>query len=222
MILNNFTSRIFTSLILLVFLYFIFINKFLMIFSLVIVLIISSIEFNNLILKIKNLKKKYITSLFYRVTFFIYLIIFVFLICYSFFENIFYLKLVIFYCTLISIASDIGGYVVGNILKGKKLTSISPNKTISGSIGSIFFSLLLIPIFNEFFINISIILFSLYTVAISIISQAGDLFISFLKRLAKVKDTGNLLPGHGGLLDRIDGLLFAIPIGVFIINYFLQ
>jgi len=222
MTLNNFTSRIFTSLILLVFLYFIFINKFLMIFSLVIVLIISSIEFNNLILKIKNLKKKYITSLFYRVTFFIYLIIFVFLICYSFFENIFYLKLVIFYCTLISIASDIGGYVVGNILKGKKLTSISPNKTISGSIGSIFFSLLLIPIFNEFFINISIILFSLYTVAISIISQAGDLFISFLKRLAKVKDTGNLLPGHGGLLDRIDGLLFAIPIGVFIINYFLQ
>ena len=222
MTLNNFTSRIFTSLILLVFLYFIFINKFLMIFSLVIVLIISSIEFNNLILKIKNLKKKYITSLFYRVTFFIYLIIFVFLICYSFFENIFYLKLVIFYCTLISIASDIGGYVVGNIFKGKKLTSISPNKTISGSIGSIFFSLLLIPIFNEFFINISIILFSLYTVAISIISQAGDLFISFLKRLAKVKDTGNLLPGHGGLLDRIDGLLFAIPIGVFIINYFLQ
>jgi len=222
MTLNNFTSRIFTSLILLVFLYFIFINKFLMIFSLVIVLIISSIEFNNLILKIKNLKKKYITSLFYRVTFFIYLIIFVFLICYSFFENIFYLKLVIFYCTLISIASDIGGYVVGKILKGKKLTSISPNKTISGSIGSIFFSLLLIPIFNEFFINISIILFSLYTVAISIISQAGDLFISFLKRLAKVKDTGNLLPGHGGLLDRIDGLLFAIPIGVFIINYFLQ
>jgi len=222
MTLNNFTSRIFTSLILLVFLYFIFINKFLMIFSLVIVLIISSIEFNNLILKIKNLKKKSITSLFYRVTFFIYLIIFVFLICYSFFENIFYLKLVIFYCTLISIASDIGGYVVGNILKGKKLTSISPNKTISGSIGSIFFSLLLIPIFNEFFINISIILFSLYTVAISIISQAGDLFISFLKRLAKVKDTGNLLPGHGGLLDRIDGLLFAIPIGVFIINYFLQ
>jgi len=220
MILNNFIIRIFTSLLLLLFLYFIFHNKFLMIFSMIIILIITNIEFNNLLLKINFFKKKTLKILLFRAIFFLYLLCFVLIISYVFFNEIPYLKFVIIYCTLISIISDIGGYVVGNILKGKKLTSISPNKTISGSLGSIFFSSLLIPFFDENFINLSSYVIFLFTIVISIISQLGDLFISFLKRLAKVKDTGNLLPGHGGLLDRIDGLIFAIPLGFIIINYF--
>ena len=60
----------------------------------------------------------------------------------------------------------------------------------------------------------------LLTISISFICQLGDLFISFLKRKAKIKDTGNILPGHGGVLDRIDGILFALPIGIILIDFF--
>lgn len=120
---------------------------------------------------------------------------------------------------LISISTDIGGYIFGKFLKGPKLTKISPKKTYSGVIGS-----LLLPVFsgliyiqylplkfetikNEFNLTFLILIFS-----ISAISQLGDLTISYFKRLSKIKDTGKILPGHGGLLDRIDGLIFVIPI----------
>jgi len=83
----------------------------------------------------------------------------------------------------------------------------------------LFFSILLIPIFYNYLNFINLNLLFLVTVFISIISQLGDLFISFLKRLAKVKDTGNILPGHGGILDRIDGILFATPTGLFLLDY---
>ena len=108
-----------------------------------------------------------------------------------------------------------GGFIFGKTFKGKKLTKISPNKTISGTIGSFTLSLFLVPIFYFFFKN-SINSFDLIFISIivSLFCQLGDLFISYLKRRAKVKDTSNILPGHGGLLDRIDGMLFAIPIGV--------
>tara|TARA_B100000989_G_scaffold257586_1_gene207215 strand:+ start:6388 stop:7035 length:648 start_codon:yes stop_codon:yes gene_type:complete len=111
----------------------------------------------------------------------------------------------------VCISSDIGGYTFGKILKGKKITKISPNKTYAGMIGSFFLSIFLsCIIFNDFMTVKEIILVSFL---ISLISQIGDLFVSFLKRKAKVKDTGNILPGHGGLLDRFDGLLFALPLG---------
>jgi phosphatidate cytidylyltransferase len=112
--------------------------------------------------------------------------------------------------------SDVGGLIVGKIFKGKKLTRISPNKTISGSIGSLIFSIFLIPFFYDklSYMNLSKVIF--LTIMISLISQLGDLFISFLKRKAKVKDTSNILPGHGGILDRIDGIIFAIPFGVYL------
>lgn len=120
---------------------------------------------------------------------------------------------------LISISTDIGGYIFGKFLKGPKLTKISPKKTYSGVIGS-----LLLPVFsgsiyiqylplkfetikNEFNLTFFILILS-----ISAISQLGDLTISYFKRLSKIKDTGKILPGHGGLLDRIDGLIFVIPI----------
>ena len=115
----------------------------------------------------------------------------------------------------ICICSDVGGYVFGKIIGGKKLTKISPNKTLSGSIGSFIFSILPIFLFNfqnyiniNFYFSLKNILFCLI---ISLVCQLGDLFISYFKRLNKVKDTGSILPGHGGLLDRIDGIIFAIP-----------
>ena len=94
------------------------------------------------------------------------------------------------------------------------------NKTMSGSIGSFTFSILLVPLFIDYLINYNLLTLSVITFFISLTSQMGDLFISFLKRKAKIKDTSNLLPGHGGLLDRIDGIIFAIPIGLLLlINY---
>ena len=122
----------------------------------------------------------------------------------------------LYFLILICILTDIGGYIFGKIFKGKKLTNISPNKTYSGLIGSYFTSITgVLIIFYDYF-NLNEML--LITFTVSSISQLGDLFISFLKRKAKIKDTGKLLPGHGGLLDRLDGVIFAIPFGLVIIN----
>ena len=115
----------------------------------------------------------------------------------------------------ICIFSDIGGYVFGKVIGGKKLTKISPNKTISGSLGSFIFSILPVLLFNlQNYTGVSFEVLSINIVLcliVSLVCQLGDLLISYFKRLNKVKDTGTILPGHGGLLDRIDGLIFAIP-----------
>ena len=100
-----------------------------------------------------------------------------------------------------------------------KLTRISPNKTISGSIGAYVFSLFLLIFFHKELFNYDFLALSLITVLISTTSQLGDLFISLLKRKAKVKDTSDILPGHGGFLDRIDGIIFAIPAGILLFNF---
>ena len=110
--------------------------------------------------------------------------------------------------------SDIGGYIFGKFFKGKKLTKISPKKTISGVIGAFVFSLILFIVFSLIFENINLIKYLIFTLTVSTVSQIGDIFISFIKRKAKVKNTSDILPGHGGLLDRLDGILFAIPIGL--------
>ena len=117
----------------------------------------------------------------------------------------------------ICIFTDIGGYLFGNIFKGPKLTRISPKKTYSGVFGGFLLSLIAGLIFtNYFFIDQKIFnedLFLLIIILfISTISQIGDLIISFFKRKAKLKDTGKIIPGHGGLLDRIDGMIFVFPI----------
>ena len=115
----------------------------------------------------------------------------------------------------ICIFSDIGGYVFGKVIGGKKLTKISPNKTISGSLGSFIFSILPVLLFNlQNYIGVIYEVLSIniaLCLIVSLVCQLGDLLISYFKRLNKVKDTGTILPGHGGLLDRIDGLIFAIP-----------
>ena len=127
-------------------------------------------------------------------------------------QKINYLFLIISIC----ITSDIGGYIVGNIVKGKKLTKISPKKTYSGMIGSFIFSLIISSILFKDLVSIQSLIIFIFL--ISLISQIGDILISF-KRTAKLKDTGNILPGHGGLLDRFDGLFFAIPLGFMISRY---
>lgn len=111
----------------------------------------------------------------------------------------------------ISVFSDIGGFIFGKILKGPKLTKISPNKTISGVIGAYILTLSFIYVaFMILVIEFNTITL-LLVLLLSSISQVGDLVISYFKRVSNVKDTGKLIPGHGGLLDRIDGLLFSLP-----------
>ena len=127
-------------------------------------------------------------------------------------------KLLFVYLLSICIATDLGGFVCGKTFQGKKLTKISPNKTYSGLVGSYLFSTIIF-IFFYTYLNISL-KFIILTFLISTISQLGDLFISLVKRMAKVKDTGNLLPGHGGVLDRIDGMIFALPIGINLLIFF--
>jgi len=118
------------------------------------------------------------------------------------------------YVLSICICSDIGGYIIGKKIGGKKLTKISPNKTISGSLGSFCFSMLPLLVFNNFD-KFEYYLYSidnfLFCLKVSLVCQLGDLFVSYFKRKAKVKDTGRILPGHGGILDRIDGIIFAVP-----------
>ena len=118
---------------------------------------------------------------------------------------------------IVCIFTDIGGYVFGKTFKGPKLTKISPNKTYSGVIGSFLFSIIVGLVFikyiNDFDFRINDQLRALSGILlISSISQIGDLIISYFKRKAKLKDTGKILPGHGGLLDRIDGLVFVMPV----------
>ncbi len=116
----------------------------------------------------------------------------------------------------ICIFTDIGGYVFGKFFKGPKLTKISPKKTYSGVFGGFLFSLIAGLVFShhiysgEKFPDKDSILF-IFILCISLISQIGDLIISYFKRKAKLKDTGKILPGHGGLLDRIDGMIFVFP-----------
>ena len=129
-------------------------------------------------------------------------------------------KELIFLCWALftTFLSDIGGYTFGKTIGGKKLTKISPNKTYSGAIGSFFFSLLSLPIMflfqknflNEILINFLQLNYFVLTLLISLIAQIGDIIVSYWKRRFKIKDTGKIFPGHGGLLDRIDGLIFVL------------
>ena len=126
------------------------------------------------------------------------------------------------YVLSICICSDVGGYIIGRTIGGKKLIKISPNKTISGSFGSFCFSILPLLLFYNF--DPSKYLYStnnfLLCLEISLVCQLGDLFVSYIKRKAKVKDTGRILPGHGGILDRVDGMIFAISFVFIYLNGF--
>ena len=121
--------------------------------------------------------------------------------------------IVIFYVIIICTSTDIGGYVFGKIFKGPKLTKISPKKTYAGMIGGYILSLVSLSLIISFIdYKATLIQFFLLTSLISTVSQLGDIIISYFKRLSKIKNTGKLIPGHGGLLDRIDGMIFAFPV----------
>ena len=219
---KNFIKRILTSsVLLLIFLFSLFTHQILWTFLLISAAILSFFEFNNLVKKKYKIKKKLL--LFKFVSFF-YLIIFV-VIGYDLYSSppvslLFFLSICIF--------SDTGGYIVGKLIGGRKLTKISPNKTLSGSIGSFLFSIIPAFIFltiykkteNLIYYNENLTLLIATCLFLSLICQLGDLFISFFKRQANVKDTGSLLPGHGGLLDRIDGVIFVIPVAFIVDKIF--
>ena len=122
------------------------------------------------------------------------------------------------FITLICVSTDIGGYIFGKIFKGPKLIKLSPNKTYSGMIGGYLLSIIFANFFIEYtyvfglnYIEFTIESF-IIVLLISTVSQIGDIIISYFKRLSKIKNTGNIIPGHGGLLDRIDGMIFAFPV----------
>ena len=215
------TKRIFTSMFLIFLIITMYLYSFVMIISLLIISIIVWVEFYALISKI--LPKNKFKDKFYRFLYkgmsliYLFLLVYFIVVIESYYPS---LKQYLLYSVLIAILSDVGGLVFGKTFKGKKLTKISPKKTISGSIGSLIFSLLLIPFFYEELIIYNFLTLIIIILLISIISQLGDLFISYLKRKAKVKDTSDILPGHGGFLDRVDGIIFAIPAGIALFNLF--
>lgn len=192
------------------------INDYIFLSILFIVVILSWIEWIKVIEKIR-FKKLY--RIIHIILFLIYLLI-AFIVCFNVFiiDKYFFLTIL-----MICVFSDVGGYVFGKTFGGKKLTKISPNKTISGSIGSfilsyIGFFLIYLYFGDLLFVRLQIEALVFIPFFISLICQLGDLFISYFKRKAKIKNTGNLIPGHGGLLDRIDGSIFALPIGFIIIS----
>ena len=214
---SEINKRIISSLAIISLLIISFYNKTL--FSLLLLFIFYQLfhEFLNIFRKISNFKKKILlyllllTTLIYLITL---IILIWFIIIHNFNDRLLYLYVIILVC----MSTDVGGFVFGKLFKGKKLTKISPNKTYSGLFGSYILAFLsAYLIFNNSFDLYKLLL---YVFFVSSVSQLGDLIVSKLKRKAKLKDTGNLIPGHGGLLDRLDGYIFAIPIGI-IISYLL-
>ena len=206
---KNLKQRIYTSSALLLILFFMLINNFVLGYLLIVLSVFSALEFHKIISIIfkKEKIKKFLINLFFLSYIFAFSSVFLIL---SYF---FHLKILIFLILITCVASDIGGFIIGKLFKGKKLTKLSPNKTISGAIGSLIFSITFFSL-TIYYLTKN---FEIYFLAIgcltSIACQTGDLFFSFLKRKSFIKDTGSFLPGHGGILDRIDGMLLGIPVG---------
>ena len=207
-------KRIITSIILLAILYFSIIYKFILIPVLLLLFYEILYEANNLIKKIKNIQN---FKSFFLISLVLFYLSFFFTTIWntiSYGTNVEKINFLLILSTCI--LSDIGGFLFGKLFKGKKLTKISPNKTYSGLIGAFVLSIIFnFLIFSNFILFYKILF---YTILISSISQIGDITISYLKRRAKIKDTGNFLPGHGGIIDRLDGLFFALPFGLFLFN----
>ena len=217
---KEFNLRFLTSIILIVVLIFMLKYSIVLISTLILIFVISWLEFNNLLENIYKKNKNFNFKILFKFLVFFYLLFFMKIIVDEFLQNQPNISWNLIFIISVCILSDIGGYIFGKFFKGKKLTKISPNKTYSGMIGSFTLSIIFCLIYNYSvsFLDFKTIIF--LTIAISSFCQIGDLFISFMKRKAKIKDTGNILPGHGGILDRIDGILFALPSGIILINYF--
>ena len=193
----EFIKRIVSSIILLpLTIYFIIQGSFLLIFFIVICLTVAFLEWHMMSKK----KSYYIYGFFFLIFSF-----------YTFYELS--IELIdVFYVIIICSSTDIGGYAFGKIFKGPKLTKISPKKTYAGMFGGYFLSLISLLVIISFIDYETTVVLCLLTILISTVSQSGDIIISYFKRLSNIKNTGKLIPGHGGLLDRIDGMIFAFPI----------
>ena len=219
---NNLSKRIITSIILIFILSIsLFYNKYIWLFTLIFVSLVLFIEFNNLVNKIWKKEKIIISN--FNIFSLLFLLILIY-VSYKLYSNP---PMGLVFIILICIFSDTGGYLIGNLIGGKKLTKISPNKTISGAVGSFICSLIPIIYFFYYQSNYSmyysfefkyLFLICIIFLLISLVCQLGDLFISYFKRRSRLKDTGKILPGHGGLLDRIDGIIFAVPFGILLAN----
>ena len=202
---NEFTKRILSSIILIPIAYFFIVKgSFLFNFFILICFVIVTYEWHMMS------KKKF---------YYIFGLIFLVFSLYStyhlrndFFGDYLYLLLI----TLICVSTDIGGYIFGKLFKGPKLTKISPKKTYSGMIGGYLLSIIILNLsLNSSYIflkplELSLDIF-LFILLVSTVSQFGDILVSYFKRISKIKDTGKIIPGHGGLLDRVDGMIFAFP-----------
>ena len=208
MIFMDIKKRLYTSLALLSIVFLTVKFNFFLLYILMVFGTFSLIEFFNII---KIISKNKFLKLIQNLLFIIFIFSFCFL--FFFFSNTYQLKIIIFILLFGCISSDIGGLIIGNIFKGPKLTKLSPKKTISGAFGSIFFSIIIVNILFFYFIGILSFNIIAVSILVSLGCQTGDLFFSFLKRKAKIKDTGNILPGHGGVLDRLDGIFLGLPIG---------
>ena len=208
MISNNLKQRVYTSLVLLTFVFLIFSYNIFLIYFLIIMGVLSILEFIQIInIIFKNKFRRILINLFF--------IIYIFIFCILFFlsSNLEGLKLILFILLLSCVASDIGGYIFGKIFKGPKITKISPKKTYAGAVGSFLFTLIIMYLFSFYFIDLQIYKIIFISFMTSLFCQLGDLFFSLLKRKAKLKDTGKILPGHGGVIDRLDGIFLGIPVG---------
>lgn len=205
-------KRIFSSIILLPMAFFFIIKGSIFFnFFILICFVIVSIEWHMM-----SKKKSY----------YIFGFIFLFFSFYSIYQlrNVFpgdYIYLLII--TLICVSTDIGGYIFGNLFKGPKLTKVSPKKTYSGMIGGYLLSIIFLYIFyNSPYVFAKSLEFTsdifIFILLVSTVSQLGDIIISYFKRLSKIKDTGKIIPGHGGLLDRVDGMIFAFPFSYIILK----
>ena len=194
---SNFVKRILSSIVLIpLAFYFILYGSYMLIFFTLICFVIACYEWH---MMTKNKPYK------------IYGFVFLIISFYTFYDLSFD-TVGLFFILIICISTDIGGYIFGKIFNGPKLTKISPNKTYAGAIGGYFLSIISLTIITSYldFPFLSIQFFTTF-ILISTVSQIGDVTVSYFKRKSKIKNTGKIIPGHGGLLDRIDGMIFAFP-----------
>ena len=209
MISENLKKRLITSSLLVLLIFLIVKSNQILVYSLLVLGVFSLIEFFQIINKII---KKNVFRFIFNMLFSLY--IFFFCQLFFFFSSLIHLKFLLFTILIGCIASDLGGYIFGKTFKGPRLTKISPKKTFSGAAGSIIFTCVIISSLFFYYTNVYGLKIFVLGILVSLSNQAGDLFFSALKRKAKIKDTGNLLPGHGGILDRIDGILIGVPLGI--------
>ena len=215
---NNLTKRIFTSIVLLCLVYFSMVNSLFLLLFLIVIFFLTIKEINLIYKQIfnKNFFFVFIANFLSVIYLSIFLIIIWIYLGFSEIDKTVTLIFILSICVL----TDIGGFVFGKLIGGKKLTKISPNKTYAGMFGSFIISLIFGYLFYYFQRDILVFKINilLIIIIVSSLSQFGDLIISLFKRKAKIKDTGSVLPGHGGILDRIDGILIAIPFGIILIS----